>query len=487
VAATPERTATTDRPRWLPVAGLGLALFMATLDMTIVATTLPVIGRDLHAPPQHMQWVMLAYLLPTVALAIPAGRWIDQAGPRAAFLFTVLGFGASSALVAAAPTLWAIVAARAVQGAFAGLIGPVVLAGVAAAVLAAHRGRALGLMAALAPLGAVLGPGAGGMLAGTLGWRAVFLVNLPVCLVSAWIGRRELPWRSFHGRRLPLPDGRLLREALLLGVSVIALLLTLDRLSGTRFDPIVVALPVVAILAFSAWRRLPGSRRVTELVLDRALAPPLAALLFLVAGTNLLYFLIPYFLQDVGQHRPAITGAVLLALPASMAATSLLVNVLAGTVADRLGPRRMALGGAMVVIAGEVLLLPLNADARPASVAWRLAVIGGGKGLFMGPNQTAILAGTPRDATATVGGVSALARWLGFALGPALGALCWTVSDGGMPAVRAGLVAALAVTTIAAACCLAISGRTTMPIAREAGAAGVSERPGHEDPGTRRV
>jgi MFS family permease len=104
-------------------------------------------------------------------------------------------------------------------------------------------------------------------------------------------------------------------------------------------------------------------------VIGRALAPPIAALLFLVAGTNLLYFLIPYFLQDVGQHRPAITGAVLLALPASMAATSLLVNVLAGTVADRLGLRRMTLGGATVVIAGEVLLLPLNADARPASVA----------------------------------------------------------------------------------------------------------------------
>jgi MFS family permease len=95
----------------------------------------------------------------------------------------------------------------------------------------------------------------------------------------------------------------------LLGVSVIALLLTLDRLSGTRFDGLVLALPVVA-------------------------------------ATNLLYFVIPYFLQDVGQHGPAVTGAVLLALPAGMAAASLLANVLAGTVADRLGPRRMALGGA---------------------------------------------------------------------------------------------------------------------------------------------
>jgi predicted MFS family arabinose efflux permease len=297
--------------------------------------------------------------------------------------------------------LWAIIAARAIQGAFAGLIGPVVLGVVAAAVRPSDRGRALGLIAAVAPLGAVLGPAAGGILAGTLGWRAVFLINLPMCLAAAWIDQRALPSRSHGGERLPLPGSLLLRETVLLGVSVIALLLTLDRLSGTRFDGLVLALPVVAVLAFSAWLRLPGSRRVTELALGRALASPIAALLSLVAATNLLYFVIPYFLQDVGQHGPAVTGAVLLALPAGMAAASLLANVLAGTVADRLGPRRMALGGATVVIAGLLLLLPLSGDTRPGSVAWRLSVIGAGKGLFMGPNQRrGMLPGRPQPDSA---------------------------------------------------------------------------------------
>jgi DHA2 family multidrug resistance protein-like MFS transporter len=142
---TPERTVPASQTRWPAVAGSALALFMATLDMTIVSVVLPVIGRSLHAAPQHTQWVMLAYFLPAVALAIPAGRWIDHAGPRAAFQVAVLAFGASSALVAAAPALPAMVAARALQGVFAGLIGPVVLAVVATAVLPADRGRALGV------------------------------------------------------------------------------------------------------------------------------------------------------------------------------------------------------------------------------------------------------------------------------------------------------------------------------------------------------
>jgi hypothetical protein len=79
VAAPP--AGTVNRSRWLSIAGLGLALLMVTLDMTIVAVALPVIGRDLQASPQQAQRVMLASFLPAVALAIPAGRWIDDAGP----------------------------------------------------------------------------------------------------------------------------------------------------------------------------------------------------------------------------------------------------------------------------------------------------------------------------------------------------------------------------------------------------------------------
>ena len=173
-----------------------------------------------------------------------------------------------------------------------------------------------------------------------------------------------------------------------------------------------------------------------------------------MAGTNLFYFLIPYFLLDVAGHRPAVAGAVLLAMPAAMAATSLALHDLAGAWADRLGPRLLVRCGVAVVIAGELLLLTLDAGAHPMDAAWRLAVIGAGKGLFMGPNQTVILAALPRDAAATVGGVSTLVRWLGYALGPALGALCWTLAGGGIAAMRSGVAVALAVTVAAAVCCV---------------------------------
>lgn len=343
---------------------------------------------------------MLDYFLPAVALAIPAGRWIDDAGPGRRSRSRSSGSG-RRARSPPPPRPCGRSSPRAIQGAFAGPIGPVVLGVVAAAVRPSDRGRALGLIAAVAPLGAVLGPAAGASSpARSAGARS----SSSTCrCASPPPGSTSVrfPSRSHGGERLPLPGSLLLRETVLLGVSVIALLLTLDRLSGTRFDGLVLALPVVAVLAFSAWLRLPGSRRVTELALGRALASPIAALLSLVAATNLLYFVIPYFLQDVGQHGPAVTGAVLLALPAGMAAASLLANVLAGTVADRLGPRRMALGGATVVIAGLLLLLPLSGDARPGSVAWRLSVIGAGKGLFMGPNQRrGMLPGRPQPDSA---------------------------------------------------------------------------------------
>lgn len=441
---------TAIRTRWTAVVGVSLVLFMATLDLTVVSVALPVIGHDLDASPQHAQWVMLAYFLPMVALAVPGGRWVDGAGLRAAYLLTALGFGASSALVGAAPAFWALVAARVVQGIFAGLIAPVIFAVVGAAVRPEQRGRALGLVAALAPIGAVLGPGLGGLLVDSVGWRAVFLGNVPTCLAAAWVGWRTVPGSN----RLPAPGGRLLGEALVLGAGVAALFWTLDRLSGGGRDGLAVASAAVAVAAFATWRRLPASRRLMAVVLRRSLAQPIAALLFLVAGSNLLYFLMPYFLQEVAGHRAGVAGAVLLALPAGLGITSLLVNVVGGRAAERVGPWRLAVGGALLVLAGELLLLPLDAAAHPAEVAWRLALVGAGQGLFIAPNQTTILAAAPPGATATVGGVSALVRWLGFALGPATGALCWTLAGGGLPGVRAGLLAGAAAAAAAAAWCL---------------------------------
>ena len=155
-------------------------------------------------------------------------------------------------------------------------------------------------------------------------------------------------------------------------------------------------------------------------------AAALAGQLFvLLAGATSLgagYFLASFFLHGPLGMAAADAGAVLLALPLSIGAAA----QLGGRAADRFGARVPAAVGSALILVGGVLLLPLRTEWANLDVALRLAVIGIGTGLLAGPNQAAILAAAPAALLGTVGGLSGLARTLGFALGPALATVLWS-------------------------------------------------------------
>jgi MFS family permease len=135
-----------DSNRWWLVAAAGLVVFMAVLDMTAVNVALPTIERELGTRTSVTQWVVLGYLLPLIALTLPAGRWLDGVGKRAALLFSVAGFAASSVAVGLAVDIGWLIGARIVQGAFGAIL--LALAAVLATI-AVHpqaRGRALGVV-----------------------------------------------------------------------------------------------------------------------------------------------------------------------------------------------------------------------------------------------------------------------------------------------------------------------------------------------------
>src|SRR5262250_2738990 len=110
------------RNHWLVVVAAGLAVFMATVDASIVNLALPAIGADFAASPGQTEWIVLGYLLPMTALILPAGRWLDSVGRRPAMMLAVGGFAAASAAAAASPALGALTAARVAQGAFGAMI-----------------------------------------------------------------------------------------------------------------------------------------------------------------------------------------------------------------------------------------------------------------------------------------------------------------------------------------------------------------------------
>jgi DHA2 family multidrug resistance protein-like MFS transporter len=435
------------RTNWGAILAVSLAIMLAALDLTIVAVALPLIGADLAAPPAVTQWVLLAYFLPMTALGIPSGRWMDRAGLRPAFTLAVGGFGIASALVALAPTLGLLLTGRVLQGAFGSLISILGFPIVAAAARPEHRGRAMALITTLIPLSGLAGPGLGGLLAQAYGWRSVFAVNIPIVLVTLWLGLRAVPAGQPGRRGLPWPGLGSLREAVLLGGSVTAVFLGLGALSATPAGSgymVAAGLAVVAATAAVVWARLPASRSVSALIRRPVFGFSVAALLLVMTGTGATFFLVPYFFSAVLHRSPAVAGAALLASAAAMA----VVSPLAGLLADRVGAPLVAVAGGTVILAGTLAMLQLDGGARPADAAWRLAVLGVGNGLFSGPVHTLVLGATPPGMSATAGGVAALFRTLGLSLGPATAALSWSVTGGGVAGYRTGL-AVITVMTLA--------------------------------------
>ncbi|QWF77085.1 MFS transporter [Amycolatopsis sp. CA-230715] len=441
-----------ERTRWGAVVAVSLGVVLAGLDMTIVAVVLPVLGDDLGAGSSAAQWVLLGYSLPLLALSVPAGRWLDRADPRAAFAFAVGGFGVASALIALAPGFALVVAARVLQGLFGALVGVTVLPIVGRSVRREHRARAMAVVLTLIPLSGVAGPALGGLLTEAFGWRSVFLVNVPVAALAVACGMRAIA-RERAG--LPVPDRGMLAEVLVLGAASAALFLALDlfgRRSGLVPPLLLVA---VAAVGTAVWAVLRPSRPVLALVRAPGIPGALLALTSATAAVGAVNFLVPYFLATTANAAPGEIGAALLCLSAAMAVTS----PVAGVVADRVGSGRVAFAGALVFAGGTASLLCTGDSATPGGLAWRLALLGVGQGLFAGPNAAVLLDLTPANRFGTSAGVSALARNLGFSLGPALGALTWATAEDPAAGFRAGAIAVLAVAALSAAASLPRHGK----------------------------
>lgn len=180
----------------LALASLSLATLLSSLGTSIASVGLPSLMQAFGASFQSVQWVVLAYLLAITALIVSAGRLADMVGRRPLLLGGIALFTLASVLCGLAPTLWLLVAARAVQGLGAALMMALTLAFVAETVAKERTGSAMGLLGAMSAIGTTLGPSLGGFLIAGFGWRAIFLVNVPLGLLTFALASLALPARG---------------------------------------------------------------------------------------------------------------------------------------------------------------------------------------------------------------------------------------------------------------------------------------------------
>jgi EmrB/QacA subfamily drug resistance transporter len=399
--------------RWV-LASLSLSMLLSSLGTSIANVGLPALAQAFTASFQEVQWIVLAYLLAITTLIVSVGRLGDLTGRRRLLLAGIFLFTVASVLCGFAPTLWLLIAARAAQGLGAAVMMALTLAFAGETVPKARTGSAMGLLGAMSAIGTALGPSLGGVLIAGLGWRAIFLVNVPLGILAFLLAHRYLP----VDRREPKTDragfdtvGTLL---LALTLAAYALAMTIGR---GRFGSLNMALLLAAACGAGLFV-LAESRAASPLIrLAMFRDPVLSASLAMSAlvSTVMMATLVvgPFYLSRALGLDAARVGLVLSVGPLVAALT----GVPAGRIADRFGAQRVTLAGLIGIAAGSFLLSMLPATLGISGYIAPIVVVTAGYGLFQTANNTAVMTDISPDQRGFISGMLNLSRNLGLITG----------------------------------------------------------------------
>jgi EmrB/QacA subfamily drug resistance transporter len=410
----------TSHPRaTLAAATLGSSL--AFIDGSVVNVALPALAMDLHASASNLPWAINAYLLPLGALMLFAGGMGDHFGRRRLFLAGLVIFTLASILCAASTTLAALLAARAVQGLGAALLMPNSLAILGSEFNGEARGRAIGTWAAVGALASALGPNAGGWLIDRVGWRTIFLLNVPLAIAAGFLAWKYVSERS-DAKAGPLDSVGAGLSTLGLGL----LIWSLTESSGTATRPEflwIAALAGTAILGGFLWHE--------GRLGDAALMPLAMFAVRTFAGLNLLTFflygsmgglivLLPFCLIQIEHWSAVAAGAALMPVPIVITLASRYM----GRIASRRGARMPLVVGCALVGLGLALLARVGSgeisywlDVLPPTVLIAL-----GMAACVAPLTAGVMESVPADRVGIASGINnAVARISGLIATASLG------------------------------------------------------------------
>jgi DHA2 family multidrug resistance protein-like MFS transporter len=397
---------------------LGVAL--STLDSAIANIALPTIARELAASDSATIWVVNGYQLAAAVCLLPAASLGEILGHKRVYAVGLIVFTIASLACAMSPGLGALVAARLAQGAGGACMSALSPALIRGTYPRRLLGSGFALIALTVAISSALGPTVAAFILSVANWPWLFLVNLPICLVTLALFLIVAPFNRGDARAFDLPGALL--SAVALGLMVIGV----DALGGSRID--IAAGEIVAGFACGlllVWQQM--RRKVPLLPLDllriRLFTLSIGTSICSYCAQIMAYVSIPFMLQTVMHRSPVATGLLVTPWP--------LLVAFAAPVAGRLSARYPAsiLGSAGLAVLASGLLLLVALPGAPADwdIAWRMGVCGVGFGFFQTPNNLAVMTAGPVARTGAAGGMLAVARTIGWTLGSALVALVFAV------------------------------------------------------------
>jgi MFS family permease len=404
-------------------------MLLPSLGISSANVALPTFAHTFGATFQQVQWVVIVYLLANTSLVVSVGRLGDLVGRRRLLSAGIAVFTLASVLCGLAPSLWMLIAARALQGAGAAVLMALTVAFVGETVPRQQTGRAMGLLGTTSAIGTALGPSLGGLLIAGFGWTAIFFVNLPLGLLALYLVQRHLPHDRIGAQqpaiRFDVPGTMLLA----LTLAAYALAMTLGRGQfGLLNIALLLGAAVGAGLFVLAEARAPSPLVRLAVLRNRALSAGLATSAGVSTVMMATLVVGPFYLSRAFGLSAAGVGLAMSAGPAVAALT----GVPAGRVVDRYGAARMVNAGLAGMLAGCLALCTAPMAWGMAGYVLPLVLTTASYALFQAANNTAVMKDVPSGERGVFSGMLTLSRNLGLVTGASV--------MGGLFAFAAGTV-----------------------------------------------
>ena len=385
--------------RYWAFGAISIGMFASVVDHGSVNIALPSVARQFGAGLPTIQWIVIGYALTISSLLLPMGRLADIVGRTKVYILGSIIFALAAGLAGAAQTLPVLILARVIQGCGAAMNQGTGMAIITATFPEGERGKAIGMVMTVVGVGAVAGPMVGGLVVGSLGWRWVFFINVPLGLIGV-IASLAMLDKERTGDNTAGDSGKKfdwIGAALSSGVLLFLIVaITNGQKAGWGSAPILAAgAAFVALLGGFIWWELKVTEPLLELRLFRqrnfSLGVSAAFLTFL--GGSAVLFLTPFYLQRVFGYSPEKAG--LFVVPAAVCIA--LLGPISGRLSDRFGWRRFTVGGLVCSAAGLAILSQITVTSPWFMVMGALILQSIGMGTFYSPNASSILSAVARE------------------------------------------------------------------------------------------
>ena len=402
--------------KWV-VFAVGLGLFMAMLDATIVNISIPTMMKDFHTTYGNIAWVLDAYMLTLAVLVLVMGRLADQFGRRLLYGIGICIFTVGSLLCAVSSGVGWLIGFRCLQAVGSAVMIPATMAIMTAAFPPEKRGAAMGLWSAIGITAAAIGPTLGGVFVQYLSWHWIFYINIPIGILALALTWFKLP--EYRDENAP-------RQVDYVGVitssiSVFTLVLAIIKggdwgwTSSTIITLFVLSAEFLA--AFLIFEKL-QSKPMVELRIFKSVtfSSSVVGQMLVAFGMLGAMFLLTMFLQNVLGYSALRAAVAITPVPAA----ALITGPLAGKLIDKIGSRILTVVGVIALALGLFLFSQLGAGAGWGDVAWRAVIVGAGMGLSNVGLAVAAMGATSAGKEGVGAGVLNMSRMIGMALGVAV-------------------------------------------------------------------